>query len=119
MSYTLIKRADTDYGIHIFCTGNTPVEGSFSGGTRTPDADDVLEALYTEILWEINPIPGKIFHESNPLGVDYFCVMWHGKKWSLAIDSNHKLSRRAAPPIPVEVLSRLYRELLSNDAERR
>lgn len=140
MSYTLIKRTDTDYGIHIFCAGNTPVDGSFSGGnrttkfridlvgglvswepldgSRTPDADDVLEALYTEILWEVDPAPGNVFHEATPL-VDYFCVKWRGKKWSLAIDTNHKLSRRAVASIPVEVLSRLYRELLSNDAEGR
>ena len=124
-------------GKKIFCHGSTAVDSPWSDGwretdfiisldskgsisweadkgSRTPYFEDVLEAL-KDVLEDEKILESedlKTFQEVNCAGVKYTCVVSDGMKYSLAVDSNFKLSTRGVyDVIPAWVLATLIRDL--------
>lgn len=124
----------------VVCRGLTPVSSPWSNGerettfavvvsehgdvswepvgkSRVPHAEDVLAALEGEgILPSASSLRGNVWTEKNMAGVKYRCTRFNGKKHSLGISADGKLSIRGAESIPGEVLRRLLAEMIPSRA---
>ena len=114
----------TDGGCVVNCQGETPVSGSFSGGekttwfsltiekdiltfevgrgSRTPFYGDVLDAIL-EVTSGYDSESNPVVDETNGVGMEYKTMVYHGKKYSMGVDWNDKLSFRGQQTVPCSV----------------